>query len=69
MKNHKCADVGYLFQNYALFPNMSVEENIAAGLKGMEKKKAKVGEMIERFRLTGLKNVIRDSFPAVSSRE
>ena len=46
--------VGYLFQNYALFPNMSVEENIAAGLKGMEKKKAKVGEMIERFRLTGL---------------
>lgn len=48
---------------------MSVEENIAAGLKGMEKKKAKVGEMIERFRLTGLENVIRDSFPAVSSRE
>lgn len=46
--------VGYLFQNYALFPNMSVEENIAAGLKGMKKKKAKVGEMIERFRLTGL---------------
>ena len=46
--------IGYLFQNYALFPNMSVEENIAAGLKGMEKKKAKVGEMIERFRLTGL---------------
>ena len=46
--------VVYLFQNYALFPNMSVEENIAAGLKGMEKKKAKVGEMIERFRLTGL---------------
>ena len=26
--------VGYLFQNYALFPNMTVEENIAAGLKG-----------------------------------
>jgi len=24
--------VGYLFQNYALFPNMTVEENIAAGL-------------------------------------
>ena len=61
--------VGYLFQNYALFPNMSVEENIAAGLKGMEKKKAKVGEMIERFRLTGLENVIPVSFPAVSSRE
>ena len=26
--------VGYLFQNYALFPTMTVEQNIAAGLKG-----------------------------------
>ena len=26
--------VGYLFQNYALFPNMTVETNIAAGLSG-----------------------------------
>ena len=25
--------VGYLFQNYALFPNMTVEENILTGLK------------------------------------
>ena len=25
--------VGYLFQNYALFPNMTVEENIEAGFK------------------------------------
>lgn len=25
--------IGYLFQNYALFPNMSVETNIGAGLK------------------------------------
>lgn len=24
-------NVGYLFQNYALFPNMTVEANIAAG--------------------------------------
>lgn len=62
--------VGYLFQNYALFPNMSVEENIAAGLKGLAAKqaiggrkpsaqspaaiRAKVGEMLERFRLAGL---------------
>jgi molybdate transport system ATP-binding protein len=26
--------VGYLFQNYALFPNMTVEQNIAAGMNG-----------------------------------
>ena len=25
--------IGYLFQNYALFPTMTVEENIAAGLQ------------------------------------
>ena len=28
--------VGYLFQNYALFPNMTVRENIASGLSRQE---------------------------------
>ena len=58
--------VGYLFQNYALFPNMTVEENIMAGLKGirrggrrsaflsLEGRKKRVREMMERFRLDGL---------------
>ena len=47
--------VGYLFQNYALFPNMTVEANIAAGLNGSrEEKKAAVERMIKRFRLEGL---------------
>ena len=32
--------VGYLFQNYALFPNMTVEENIMTGLKGKWARKA-----------------------------
>jgi molybdate transport system ATP-binding protein len=31
-------NVGYLFQNYALFPHMTVEENIAAGIKTKNKK-------------------------------
>lgn len=26
-------NIGYLFQNYALFPHMNVEENIAVGIK------------------------------------
>jgi molybdate transport system ATP-binding protein len=34
-------NVGYLFQNYALFPNMTVEENIAAALHGAENKERK----------------------------
>ena len=31
-------NIGYLFQNYALFPTMTVEKNIAAGLKGKNRR-------------------------------
>ncbi|MCD7929093.1 MAG: ATP-binding cassette domain-containing protein, partial [Clostridiales bacterium] len=30
--------VGYLFQQYALFPNMTVEQNILAGMRDKKKK-------------------------------
>ena len=54
-------NIGYLFQNYALFPTMTVEKNIAAGLKGKKQENAKrVREMIEKFQLTGLEK----RFPA-----
>ena len=46
-------NVGYLFQNYALFPNMTVEENIACGLPKDHDGKI-VSEMIKRFHLEGL---------------
>lgn len=47
--------VGYLFQNYALFPTMTVEENIAAGLSGKkEDKRKKIRPFIEKFQLQGL---------------
>ncbi|HJA12160.1 MAG TPA: ATP-binding cassette domain-containing protein [Candidatus Mediterraneibacter merdipullorum] len=50
-------NIGYLFQNYALFPTMTVEKNIAAGLKGSrQEKEARVREMIQKFRLQGLEN-------------
>ena len=47
--------VGYLFQNYALFPSMTVEENIGAGIppRSHDRKKI-VGEMMKRFQLRGL---------------
>ena len=46
---------GYLFQSYALFPNMTVTENISAGIKGSgREKQKKAEEMIETFRLQGL---------------
>lgn len=37
--------VGYLFQNYALFPNMTVEQNITAGLR-RRKEKARVADRL-----------------------
>ena len=42
--------VGYMFQDYALFPNMTVEQNI---MVGKETKKQAI-EYIEKFQLTGL---------------
>ncbi len=50
-------NIGYLFQNYALFPNMNVEENIGAGLRlpSAEKKK-KISELVRSFHLQGLES-------------
>ncbi len=36
--------VGYLFQHYALFPNMTVEENILVGLEGREAAEKRKGK-------------------------
>lgn len=48
-------NIGYLFQNYALFPNMTVEENIGIGLSWEKKEKEeKVKDMIKLFHLQGL---------------
>ena len=46
-------NVGYLFQNYALFPNMTVEENVGIGLSKDDDKEI-VAKMIKRFHLEGL---------------
>jgi len=46
---------GYLFQSYALFPNMTVEDNIGAGLRPRARgREEKIRGMIERFHLDGL---------------
>jgi len=54
--------IGMMFQNYALFPTMSVRANIASGLgpaAGREAKK-RVNALLEAFSLTGL----ADSYPS-----
>ena len=46
--------VGYLFQQYALFPNMTVEENILCGLhekRDQQKSREKVQEYLEKMDL------------------
>jgi molybdate transport system ATP-binding protein len=58
--------VGYLFQNYALFPRMTALENIIAGLRGREtgaEKARKAAGWIRRFGLEGLE----DRYPAMLS--
>lgn len=49
--------VGYLFQHYALFPNMTVEDNIRCGVRSASSKadaRRQVRSMMERLNLTGL---------------
>ncbi len=48
--------IGYVFQDLALFPHMTVRGNIIYGAKGLGKKerREKTEEMIESFHLEGL---------------
>lgn len=57
-------NIGYVFQNYALFPNMTVEKNILYGVKNQPgygdktQRKAMLdyaGYIMDRFRLTPLR--------------
>ncbi|MBW2494751.1 MAG: ABC transporter ATP-binding protein [Deltaproteobacteria bacterium] len=51
-------DVNTVFQDYALFPHMTIEQNVGFGLmvKGVNRRerRTRVGEMLEMVRLEGL---------------
>lgn len=48
---------GYLFQSYALFPNMTARGNIESGVKGSQEERKRIAEeKIEAFYLEGLEN-------------
>jgi len=53
-------NVGMVFQSYALFPNMSVADNIAYGLKirgtPRDERAARVAELVALTNITGLEN-------------
>ena len=48
--------VGYLFQQYALFPNMTVAQNIQCGIRtgSRAEKQQRAAQQLRRFRLEGL---------------
>ena len=51
--------VGYLFQNYALFPNMTVRQNILCGLsreKDRSEKERRLREIVRMMQLDGLED-------------
>ena len=51
--------VGYLFQSYALFPNMTVRQNILCGMrheKDRAAKEARLKKTVDMFQLSGLEN-------------
>ena len=51
--------VGYLFQQYALFPTMTVEQNIGAGAVGVsrEERARRAAEQVRAFHLEGLERL------------
>ena len=50
-------NVGYMFQNYALFPTMSVIKNVMAGLgRPTEENRDKAADMLRRFRMEGFED-------------
>lgn len=53
--------IGFMFQDYALFPHLSVDENLAFGLRAVPKAErvARVTEVAERIGITHL----RDRYP------
>ena len=40
-------DIGMVFQNYAIFPHLTVEENVAYGLKARKVPKAEIGPRVQ----------------------
>jgi molybdate transport system ATP-binding protein len=48
--------IGYVFQNYALFPHMTLRENLAFAAHGFPRleRHRRIAEQLERFKLTGM---------------
>ena len=57
-------DVGFLFQNYALWPHMTVFQNIAFGLETLKWKKPEIEKRVQEMLETMQIVQFRDRYPA-----
>lgn len=48
--------IGFVFQNYALFPNMSVEENIACGIRDKHHRKEMTEMILKQYDLETIRS-------------
>ncbi len=57
-------NIGMVFQNYAVFPHMSVYENVAFGLKNRKIPKAEIQERVDRILKVVKIDHLKDRMPA-----
>lgn len=57
-------NIGMVFQNYAVFPHMSVFDNVAFGLKNRKVKKAEIKEKVDKILKTVKIDHLKDRMPA-----
>lgn len=60
-------NVGFVYQDYSLFPHMRVEENIAFGLKMRKLPKREVGSKVESIMDSMRLSYLKDRFPSALS--
>ncbi|SHH55432.1 molybdate transport system ATP-binding protein [Sporobacter termitidis DSM 10068] len=56
-------ETGYMFQNAALFPNMTARQNVLCAAKGMPDRSRKLNRVKELFSIMGLDG-LQDRYPA-----
>ena len=57
-------DIGFLFQNYALWPHMTVYKNISFGLENLKWPKSKIEERVQEVLKTLKIEEFKDRYPA-----